>query len=129
MDNMHNSEIFGRTIRCNYAQPPKIKGGDAGFASQPVWADADQYAAERDAEEAERDELSRLRDAGVVIENQRPDMPSMVRSADEVCAARGLQECAVLSCGPDALLAGLKEAIAETMTTTAFECHEETFDF
>ncbi len=56
MDNMHNSEIFGRTIRCNYAQPPKIKGGDAGFASQPVWADADQYAAERDAEEAERDE-------------------------------------------------------------------------
>ena len=56
MDNMHNSELFGRTIRCNYAQPPKIKGGDAGFASQPVWADADQYAAERDAEEAERDE-------------------------------------------------------------------------
>ena len=82
-----------------------------------------------DEEEAERDELSRLRDAGVVIENQRPDMPSTLRSADEVCAARGLQECAVLSCGPDALLAGLKEAIAETMTTTAFECHEETFDF
>ena len=59
MDNMHNSELFGRTIRCNYAQPPKIKGGDAGFASQPVWADADQYAAERDAEEAERGNQTR----------------------------------------------------------------------
>ena len=53
MDNMHNSELFGRTIRCNYAQP-QDQGGDAGFASQPVWADADQYAAERDAEQAER---------------------------------------------------------------------------
>jgi peptidyl-prolyl isomerase E (cyclophilin E) len=65
---MHNSELFGRTIRCNYAQPPKIKGGDAGFATQPVWADADAYAAERDAEEERddaADESDERRDANV----------------------------------------------------------------
>ena len=42
-------------IRSNYAQPPKIKGGDTGFASQAVWADADQYAADVDAEKEEED--------------------------------------------------------------------------
>ena len=52
---MHNSELFGKVIRSNYAQPPKIKGGDTGFASQAVWADADQYAADVDAEKEEED--------------------------------------------------------------------------
>ena len=32
-----------QVLRCNYAQPQKIKGGDAGFSTQPVWADADDY--------------------------------------------------------------------------------------
>ena len=44
MSNMHNSELYGRVLRCNYAQPMKIKGGEQGFSHQPVWADADQYA-------------------------------------------------------------------------------------
>ena len=32
-----------QVLRCNYAQPQKIRGGDAGFSTQPVWADADDY--------------------------------------------------------------------------------------
>jgi hypothetical protein len=60
LNNMHNAELFGRVIRCNYAQPPKIKGGDAGFATQPVWADADQYARDREAAgESDDDEAAR----------------------------------------------------------------------
>lgn len=35
----------------NYAQPMKIKGGDKGWSHQPVWADADEYLAEQQAEE------------------------------------------------------------------------------
>ena len=35
MDNMHNSELYGRVLRVNYAQPMKIKGGEMGFATQP----------------------------------------------------------------------------------------------
>ena len=58
MSNMHNSELYGRVLRCNYAQPMKIKGGEQGWSHQPVWADADQYetdrAAELEAEEAEK---------------------------------------------------------------------------
>ena len=38
MNNMHNGELYGRVIRCNYAQPQRIKDGSA----QPVWADADR---------------------------------------------------------------------------------------
>jgi len=43
MDNMHNAELYGRVIRCNFAQPMKIKGGQQGWSHQPVWADADAY--------------------------------------------------------------------------------------
>eukprot|EP00959_Pyramimonas_sp_CCMP1952_P374472 7842387-Pyramimonas_sp.AAC.1 len=43
MDNMHNSELFGRVLRVNFAQPMKIKGGEQGWSHQPVWADADSY--------------------------------------------------------------------------------------
>ena len=43
MDNMHNAELYGRVLRCNMAQPQKIKGGELGWSTQPVWADADEY--------------------------------------------------------------------------------------
>ena len=43
IDNMHNAELYGRVLRCNFAQPMKIKGGDKGFSHQPVWADADDW--------------------------------------------------------------------------------------
>lgn len=39
------AELYGRVLRVNYAQPMKIKGGDKGWASQPVWADADDWCA------------------------------------------------------------------------------------
>ena len=35
---MHNSELYGRVLRTNYAQPMKIKGGDKGFSHQAVGA-------------------------------------------------------------------------------------------
>jgi peptidyl-prolyl isomerase E (cyclophilin E) len=50
MDNMHNAELYGRVLRCNYAQPQKIRGGETGFSNQPVWADADTYQNALDAE-------------------------------------------------------------------------------
>ena len=36
-------------------QPMKIKGGDKGWAHQPVWADADKYMDEVDAEKEAED--------------------------------------------------------------------------
>ncbi|WKY04644.1 hypothetical protein Q1695_005562 [Nippostrongylus brasiliensis] len=35
IDNMNESELFGRTIRCNFARPPKA----TERSSRPVWAD------------------------------------------------------------------------------------------
>ena len=34
VDNLHNAELYGRTLRVNYAQPARIKGGDKGVAHQ-----------------------------------------------------------------------------------------------
>ncbi|KAK9915374.1 hypothetical protein WJX75_008158 [Coccomyxa subellipsoidea] len=51
IDNMHNAELYGRVLRCNYAQPMKIKGGDKGFSHQPVWADADDWYERAEAEQ------------------------------------------------------------------------------
>ena len=48
MDNMHNAELYGRVLRCNYAQPQKNRGG--GGVNQPVWADADAYQEALEAE-------------------------------------------------------------------------------
>jgi peptidyl-prolyl isomerase E (cyclophilin E) len=50
-DNMNNAELNGRVMRVNYAQPMKIKGGDKGWSHQPVWADADKYMEELEAEQ------------------------------------------------------------------------------
>ncbi|GAX78054.1 hypothetical protein CEUSTIGMA_g5496.t1 [Chlamydomonas eustigma] len=51
IDNMHNAELFGRVLKVNYAQPMKIKGGDKGWSHQAVWADADKYMEEMEAEQ------------------------------------------------------------------------------
>ncbi|KAF5834417.1 hypothetical protein DUNSADRAFT_8919 [Dunaliella salina] len=51
IENMHNAELFGRVLKTNYAQPMKIKGGDKGWSHQPVWADADRYIENVEAEE------------------------------------------------------------------------------
>lgn len=56
MDNMHNAELYGRVLTVNYAQPIRIKGGEQGWASQPLWADADTWF-ERQQQEAELQRL------------------------------------------------------------------------
>eukprot|EP00803_Ostreobium_quekettii_P005984 evm.model.scf_345.7 EVM.evm.TU.scf_345.7 scf_345:70572-72288(+) len=66
IDNMHNSELYGKVLRVNYAQPMKIKGGDKGWSHQPVWADADRYMeealAEKGIEEMEKQARARERE-------------------------------------------------------------------
>mmetsp|Transcript_9356 Transcript_9356/g.41058 ORF Transcript_9356/g.41058 Transcript_9356/m.41058 type:complete len:135 (+) Transcript_9356:16-420(+) len=54
MDNMHDTELYGKVLRCNYAQPRAIKGGNQGWSAQPVWADADKY--KEDVQEAKKEE-------------------------------------------------------------------------
>ena len=56
-------------------------------------------------------------------------MASVVSAVDKEASAKCISDCAVLACGPDALLAGVKEAIADVGTETSFQFHEETFDF
>ena len=59
----------------------------------------------------------------------RPRMAGIVSAVDKEASAKCISDCAVLACGPDALLAGVKEAIADVGTETSFQFHEETFDF
>eukprot|EP00475_Leptophrys_vorax_P009057 TRINITY_DN15949_c0_g1_i1.p1 TRINITY_DN15949_c0_g1~~TRINITY_DN15949_c0_g1_i1.p1 ORF type:complete len:166 (+),score=48.31 TRINITY_DN15949_c0_g1_i1:109-606(+) len=62
MDNMHNGELYGRVLTVNIAQPMKIKGGEQGWASQPVWADADTWF-ERQQQEEEIQRAKKEQDA------------------------------------------------------------------
>ncbi|EPS69175.1 hypothetical protein M569_05593 [Genlisea aurea] len=52
MDNMDGAELYGRVLTVNYAFPERIKGGEHGWAAQPVWADADTWF-ERQQQEKE----------------------------------------------------------------------------
>lgn len=52
MDNMDGAELYGRVLTVNYALPEKIKGGEQGWAAQPIWADADTWF-ERQQQERE----------------------------------------------------------------------------
>ncbi|KAJ0952610.1 hypothetical protein Hdeb2414_s0003g00097631 [Helianthus debilis subsp. tardiflorus] len=36
MDNMDGAELYGRVLTVNYALPEKIKGGEQGWAAQPI---------------------------------------------------------------------------------------------
>jgi peptidyl-prolyl isomerase E (cyclophilin E) len=95
VDNMHNSELFGRVLRVNFAQPARIKGGDKGFATQPVWADADKYieelAAEQELEGLEREQRKK-------------------RLEDEVAAARKRDATAAAGEGGDDPMEALEAA-------------------
>lgn len=80
MDNMDGAELYGRVLTVNYALPEKIKGGEQGWAAQPIWADADtwferqqqeqemlrlqeeQRAAMKEAEELHRKKMAEQRD-------------------------------------------------------------------
>ncbi|CAN4075633.1 unnamed protein product [Withania somnifera] len=58
MDNMDGSELYGRVLTVNYALPEKIKGGEQGWAAQPIWADADTWFERQQQEE----EMKRLQE-------------------------------------------------------------------
>ncbi|KAJ3674330.1 hypothetical protein LUZ60_004946 [Juncus effusus] len=51
MDNMDGAEMYGRVLTVNYAFPEKIKGGEQGWAAQPIWADADTWFERQQQEE------------------------------------------------------------------------------
>ncbi|XLU20741.1 hypothetical protein S245_056807, partial [Arachis hypogaea] len=54
MDNMDGAELYGRVLTVNYALPEKIKGGEQGWAAQPIWADADTWFERQQQEEEMR---------------------------------------------------------------------------
>ncbi|XP_072956158.1 uncharacterized protein [Typha angustifolia] len=56
MDNMDGAELYGRVLTVNYALPERIKGGEQGWAAQPIWADADTWFERQQQEE----EMQRL---------------------------------------------------------------------
>jgi peptidyl-prolyl isomerase E (cyclophilin E) len=64
MDNMNNAELYGRVLTVNLAQPIKIKGGEQGWANQPVWAEADTWF-ERQQQEEELERLKKEHDENV----------------------------------------------------------------
>lgn len=57
IDNMNDSELFGRTIRVNIAKPQKIKEG----SSKPVWAD-DAWLQEHAGETLKNDDNTKTND-------------------------------------------------------------------
>ncbi|KAG6803624.1 peptidyl-prolyl cis-trans isomerase E isoform X2 [Apis mellifera caucasica] len=57
IDNMNDSELFGRTIRVNIAKPQKIKEG----SSKPVWAD-DVWLQEHAGETLKNDDNTKSND-------------------------------------------------------------------
>ncbi|MCO5600892.1 hypothetical protein L7F22_055009 [Adiantum nelumboides] len=89
MDNMHNAELYGRVLTVNYAQPIRIKGGEQGWASQPLWADADTWF-ERQQQEAELQRLQseHLANARAAEEEERKKlMQEKVEETEEVEAS------------------------------------------
>ncbi|GMI67574.1 ATPase E1 [Hibiscus trionum] len=70
MDNMDGAELYGRVLTVNYALPERIKGGEQGWAAQPIWADADTWFERQQQEE----EMQRIQ-----AENQ-----AAMRAAEEL---------------------------------------------
>ncbi|KAK0160038.1 hypothetical protein PV328_007483 [Microctonus aethiopoides] len=68
IDNMNDSELFGRTIRVNIAKPQRIKEG----SSKPVWAD-DVWLQEHAGETLNKDE-SNSEITTVVKEKHNPQV-------------------------------------------------------
>ncbi|MBA0743271.1 hypothetical protein Gogos_005975 [Gossypium gossypioides] len=101
MDNMDGAELYGRVLTVNYALPERIKGGEQGWAAQPIWADADTWferqqqeeemqriqaenqAAMRAAEELHRKKMAEERQGEKEDETEMKDDP-MARAEAEV---------------------------------------------
>jgi len=78
---------LGFSLQVNYAQPMKIKGGDKGWSHQPVWADADKYMQELEAEqeferlEKEQDLAARRKTVEGVQIDSTPDAMQQLEAA------------------------------------------------
>jgi peptidyl-prolyl isomerase E (cyclophilin E) len=85
IDNMNNAELYGRVLKVNFAQPTRIKGGDKGWASQPVWADTDDwYEKQLAAEQLEAiDEELRKKEEKAMLAAQQPDAMQQLEAALE----------------------------------------------
>ncbi|KAK1423140.1 hypothetical protein QVD17_18435 [Tagetes erecta] len=66
MDNMDGAELYGRVLTVNYALPEKIKGGEQGWAAQPIWADADTWF-ERQQQEEEMQRIQKENQAAMQV--------------------------------------------------------------
>ena len=100
MDNLDGSELYGRVLTVNYALPEKIKGGEQGWAAQPIWADADTWferqqqeeemlrmqaenrAAMEEAEELHRKKMAQERDGEKDEETEAKDDPMAMAEAE-----------------------------------------------
>lgn len=81
LDNMNNAELYGRTLKVNFAAPNKIKGGDKGWASQPVWADVDSWQEKKTIEE-EVEKLAEIEKMKAEKKNLQSQLPQGMRSPD-----------------------------------------------
>ncbi|XP_011304380.1 peptidyl-prolyl cis-trans isomerase E [Fopius arisanus] len=69
IDNMNDSELFGRTIRVNIAKPQRIKEG----SSKPVWAD-DMWLQEHAGETLSNDEGVKSDVPATIKEKRNPQV-------------------------------------------------------
>ena len=75
VENMHNSELFGRVLRVNYAQPMRIKG-DKAWSHQAVWADADKYFEEQHVSKDRAEETQKTRTEPTETPSETPPVAS-----------------------------------------------------
>ena len=86
IDNMHDSELFGRTLRVNLAKPLRIKEG----STRPVWADEEwlqTYSGKKSEEEAAKNEN------GETAENTpaNEESQALKRAAKDAIASSGVE--------------------------------------
>ena len=86
IDNMHDSELFGRTLRVNLAKPLRIKEG----STRPVWADEEwlqTYSGKKSEEDSAKNEN------GETAENTENDEKSQAlkRAAKDAIASSGVE--------------------------------------
>ena len=82
---MHDSELFGRTLRVNLAKPLRIKEG----STRPVWADEEwlqTYSGKKSEEEAAKNENGESENTPANEESQ-----ALKRAAKDAIASSGVE--------------------------------------
>ena len=82
IDNMHDAELFGRTLRVNLAKPLRVKEN----ATKPVWAD-EEWLQMYDSEKKEQKEQKDNEESSIET-NSSKETP-VKRSAQEAIEAAG----------------------------------------